>query len=121
MKTCKCGAVYIASEELAKTITVADVREYRETHGLGIHEAKQRLLDQVAECPVCEARRLFEAPGIPSGATERATHPEGKEFANFFDRLLFPPATKSCWERDLVRAAKETLWDLWKKRAKADE
>ena len=54
-----------------------------------------------------------------SGVDERRTHPEGKLFRKFFDRLLIV-ATKSCWERDVIRGSQEYLWERWKDRAALD-
>jgi hypothetical protein len=48
-----------------------------------------------------------------SGAEERASHKEGPAFNAFFNRLLLD-GTKSCWERDVVRATKEQIWNAWK-------
>lgn len=50
---------------------------------------------------------------VLSGAEERSTHPEGKRFTGYFEALLHLPG-RACWERDVLRASKETLWANWK-------
>jgi hypothetical protein len=44
---------------------------------------------------------------------EKYSHPEWKGFTDFFNRLLLK-ATNSCWERDILRDNKDTLWEWWK-------
>jgi len=48
-----------------------------------------------------------------SGAADRAQNPEGRGFERFFARMLMK-GTDNCFERDILRAGKETLWHLWK-------
>lgn len=55
-----------------------------------------------------------------SPAEERATHPQGDDFMDFFHGLMLYQ-TKSCWERDVLRATKDHLWEAWKARAAEDE
>ncbi len=49
-------------------------------------------------------------------AEERAVHPEGLAFVDFFNRLL-TDGTKTCWERSILRSCKELLWVEWKNAA----
>lgn len=51
-----------------------------------------------------------------SGAVERRCHPEGRGFEIFFTDVLMK-RTQSCWQRDVIRSCKETLWAAWKERA----
>lgn len=66
-------------------------------------------------------KEIDEAVGAPySGAAERASHPLGKEFHTFYQRLLID-GTKCCWDRDVLRASIEHLWRAYKARAAEDE
>ncbi len=47
------------------------------------------------------------------GASDRQTHPEGKNFLDFFNRLI-RGCTGSTWERDILIKNKEFLWGEWK-------
>lgn len=49
------------------------------------------------------------------GANERAEHPEGEAFKDWFRAML--NATASCFERDVLRDNVEHLWQAWKNRA----
>lgn len=52
-----------------------------------------------------------------SPAEDRMSHPEGERFDDFWCRLLIPPSTASCFERDVLREVKNELWEVWKRRA----
>jgi len=55
-----------------------------------------------------------------TGADERARHPEGRAFTQFFNTLL-TGATSCCFERKILVDCKEQLWSAWKFRAREDD
>lgn len=57
---------------------------------------------------------MIDLKELPNKADERATHPQGAGFTDWFDTLLLMRGS-SCLKRDVLRNCKEVLWDEWKK------
>jgi hypothetical protein len=50
-------------------------------------------------------------------AEDRANHPDGEAFGDWFMDMLLEN-THSCFERDVLRDNMNNLWESWKKRGK---
>jgi hypothetical protein len=70
-------------------------------------DAMRRALEEYASAAGAETVIVPVSP-----ASDRSSHPEGAPFQRFFNKLLLN--TGSCWERDVLRDTKETLWAAWK-------